>query len=60
MTWPAPEQVGQVRSTVKKPWLARTFPKPEHVGQDSGSAPPSAPVPLQVSQARAVGTRMDF
>ena len=29
---------------------------PEQVGQVIGSAPPSAPVPLQTSQATEVGT----
>ena len=33
MIWPMPEQVGQVRSTVKKPCCARTLPMPEQVGQ---------------------------
>ena len=56
MIWPRPEQVGQVFSTVKKPWLARTLPMPEQVGQVVGSVPPSAPEPLQVVQLTAVGT----
>src|SRR5690606_3953668 len=60
IVWPAPPQVGQVRSTVKKPWLALTFPMPEQVGQVCGSAPPSAPVPLQAVQATDVGTLIDF
>src|SRR5210317_2602912 len=46
MIWPIPEQVGQVRSTVKNPCVARTLPMPEQVGQVVGSDPPSAPVPL--------------
>ena len=58
--WPLPLQVGQVRSTVKKPWLARTLPMPEQVGQGVGSAAPSAPVPLQEEQATAPGTVMVF
>src|SRR6056297_341086 len=53
--WPTPPQVGQVRSTVKKPCCARTFPMPEQVGQVCGSAPPSAPEPLQASHWTAVG-----
>ena len=52
------KQVGQVRSTVKKPCCARTLPIPEQVGQVDGSAPPSAPVPLQTSQTALVGTVM--
>ena len=57
MVWPAPAQVGQVRSTVKKPCWARTLPMPEQVGQVTGSAPPSAPVPLHTSQPTELGTR---
>jgi hypothetical protein len=56
MIWPRPEQVGQVRSTVKKPCCARTLPMPAQVGQLTGSAPPSAPVPLQASQVIDDGT----
>ena len=33
---------------------------PEQVGQACGSAPPSAPVPLQVPQATEVGTLIAF
>ena len=53
-------QVGQVRSTVKKPCCARTLPMPEQVGQETGSAPPSAPVPEQAAQATDVGTLIVF
>ena len=60
MICPRPEQVGQVRSTVKKPCWARTLPMPAQVGQVAGSAPPSAPVPLQTSQAALPGTLMLF
>ena len=56
MIWPRPPQVGQVRSTVKKPCWARTLPWPEQVGQVEGSEPPSAPVPWQTSQAALDGT----
>ena len=56
MIWPRPPQVGQVRSTVKKPCCARTLPWPEQVGQVAGSAPPWAPVPWQTSQAALDGT----
>ena len=56
MIWPRPPQVGQVRSTVKKPCCARTLPCPEQVGQVEGSEPPSAPVPWQASQAALDGT----
>ena len=55
-----PEQVGQVRSTVKNPCCARTLPMPEQVGHICGSAPLSAPVPLHSSQVTAVGTVMVF
>src|SRR6056297_1290460 len=57
---PRPEQVGQVRSTVKKPWVARTLPMPEQVGQVVGSAPPSAPEPEQAPHCTEVGTWMVF
>ena len=56
MTWPLPWQVGQVRSTVKKPWDALTAPAPPQVPQALGCDPGLAPVPLQISQAVAVGT----
>jgi hypothetical protein len=55
-----PEQVGQVRSTVKNPCCARTLPMPEQVGQVTGSDPPSEPVPEQDPQATAVGTLICF
>jgi hypothetical protein len=58
--WPTPEQVGQVRSTVKNPCCARTLPMPEQVGQVTGSAPPSEPVPEQDPQATEVGTLICF
>ena len=60
MVWPRPPQVGQVRSTVKKPCWARTLPMPEQVGQVTGSAPPSAPVPLHEPQETEVGTEIVF
>ena len=50
MISPRPWQVGQVRSMVKKPWLARTLPWPPQVGQVVGLVPALAPVPLHVSQ----------
>ncbi len=50
MTWPAPWQVGQVRSMVKKPCCARTLPCPWQVGQVIGREPASAPLPLHGSQ----------
>ena len=56
MICPRPPQVGQVRSTVKKPCCALTLPWPEQVGQVAGSAPPWAPVPWQASQAALDGT----
>ena len=60
ITWPIPEQLGQVRSTVKKPCEARTLPIPEQVGQVLGSDPPAAPLPLQGLHCTEVGTLMDF
>ena len=60
MICPRPVQVGHVRSTVKKPCCARTFPMPEHVGQVDGSAPPFAPDPLHVSQATELETEIFF
>src|SRR6056297_1103793 len=60
MICPSPEQVGQVRSTVKKPCWALTFPIPEQVGQVTGSVPASDPVPEQVSQTTEVGTLIVF
>ena len=58
ITWPLPWQVGQVRSTVKKPCEALTAPAPPQVPQVLGAVPGLAPVPLQTSQAVAVGTRI--
>src|SRR3974377_2065259 len=48
----------QVRSIVKKPWLARTFPNPWQVGQVTGIEPASAPAPAQASQVTDAGTRI--
>ncbi len=36
ITWPRPWQVGQVRSSVKKPWAWRMRPAPPQVGQVFG------------------------
>ena len=47
---PRPWQVGQVRSMVKKPWLARTLPMPLQVRQGVGEVPALAPEPEQLSQ----------
>src|SRR5262245_20384847 len=58
MPCPLPWQVGQVRSTVKKPWDALTAPAPPQVAQVLGCEPGLAPVPLHTSQAVAVGTRI--
>ncbi len=58
MVSPVPWQAAQVRSTVKKPWEARTRPRPPQVGQATGWAPPSPPLPWQASQATEVGTSM--
>ena len=43
MVSPRPWQLGQVRSMVKKPWLARTLPWPAQVGQVVGLVPARAP-----------------
>ena len=58
MTWPTPPQAGQVRSIVKKPCWARTFPAPWQVGQGIGFEPFSAPVPAHSSQDVEVGMRI--
>src|SRR5271165_3473302 len=55
---PRPEQVMQVRSMVKNPWLARTLPKPWQVGHVMGLEPASAPAPPQASQVTEAGTRI--
>ena len=57
ITWPAPWQVWQVRSTVKKPCWARSRPRPWQVGHCCGLEPASAPLPWQTSQATELGTR---
>ena len=56
MISPRPWQFGQVRSMVKKPWEARTLPKPAQVGQETGLEPASAPLPVQASHVTEVGT----
>ena len=58
--WPAPPQVGQVRSTVKKPCWARTLPMPAQVGQAAGWDAPSAPVPAHSPQATEPRTVIGF
>ena len=55
ITRPRPEQVGQVRSTMKKPCWARSLPAPLHDGQVCGSLPGSEPRPSHASQAMVVG-----
>ena len=60
ITCPAPEQVGQVLSTVKNPCCARTLPIPEHVPHLLGSLPDAAPDPPHGSQDTAVGTLIVF
>src|SRR6516164_3132754 len=57
MISPRPWQEGQVRSMVKKPWLARTLPAPLQVGQEAGCVPGLAPEPLQLAQVTLEGTR---
>ena len=56
MVWPRPWQVGQVRSTEKKPCAARTLPAPPQVEQVVGWVPGLAPEPEQASQVIEVGT----
>ena len=58
ITWPAPWQVGQVRSMVKNPCCARTLPAPLQVPQDVGRVPARAPEPPQGSQFTVPGTRI--
>ena len=58
ITWPRPWQVGQVRSTVKKPDCERTAPWPPQVEQVLGDVPGLAPVPLHTSHDTEEGTRI--
>src|SRR3974390_1511441 len=58
MISPRPWQDMHVRSIVKKPWLARTFPNPWQVGQVTGLEPASAPAPAHASQVTEAGTRI--
>ena len=58
ITLPRPPQLAQVRSMVKKPWVARTLPWPRQVGQLTGWVPFSPPVPWQASHGSVPGTRM--
>ena len=58
MTWPAPWQVGQVRSMVKNPCCALTLPAPPQVPHADGRVPARAPEPLQGSQFTVPGTRI--
>ena len=47
---PVPEQLLQVLSIVKNPWLALTFPLPlQTVHTDMLASPPEEPLPLQIS-----------
>jgi hypothetical protein len=55
---PRPWQDGQVRSMVKKPWVARTLPMPPQVRQVVGAVPVLAPEPEHASQMTEVGTRI--
>ena len=57
ITWPRPWQLGQVRSSVKKPWAWRMRPGPPQVGQAFGLVPVLAPEPEQASQVTEVGIR---
>src|SRR5215470_16385299 len=58
MIRPAPWQATQVRSMVKKPWLALTLPLPWHDGQLIELEPFSPPLPWQLSHLTELGTRM--
>src|SRR5664279_3354397 len=58
ITWPRPRQVGQVRSSVKKPCACLILPAPPQVAQAFGLLPALAPVPEQASQATEVGMRI--
>ena len=58
ITWPRPWQVGQVRSSVKKPWAWRILPAPPQVAQGFGLVPALAPEPEQTSQVTEVGMRI--
>ena len=55
---PLPWQLGQVRSTVKKPDWVRIRPRPPQVVRVTGAAPFSAPLPPHSSQTTLVGTRI--
>src|SRR5277367_733925 len=55
--WPRPWQLGQVRSSVKKPWAWRTLPCPPHIAQALGLEPGLAPLPEHASQVTEVGMR---
>ena len=54
---PLPLQLGQVRATVKKPWLTRTCPRPPHVLHGTGGDPSALPEPVQVAQVSSRGIR---
>ena len=58
ITWPRPWQIGQVRSSVKKPpWVWRMRPWPLQCWQVFGLVPGLAPEPEQASQVTEVGSR---
>ena len=58
ITWPRPLQVGQVRSTEKKPCAARTRPAPPQVAHVEAWVPGLAPEPEHSVQETAEGTRI--
>ena len=58
ITWPRPWQATQVRSSVKKPCVWRTFPCPPQVGQVFGLEPALAPAPEHASHVTEVGMRI--
>ena len=58
ITWPRPWQVGQVRSTVKKPWHAPTAPCAAAGGAGLGMRAGLGARALAGLARRAVGTRI--
>ncbi len=54
---PSPPHCGQVRATVKKPCVKRTWPWPSQVRQGAGWEPLALPEPLQSPQLSSRGMR---
>jgi hypothetical protein len=55
ITEPSPPHCGQVRATVKKPWVKRTWPRPPQALHGRGGPPPAEPLPWQSGQASRRG-----